>query len=346
MKALVLEETMKLSLRDIDLDENMGPDDVRIAVHTVGVCGSDVHYYEHGKIGPYVVKEPMVLGHEAAGTITEVGPRVKHLKVGDRVCMEPGIPRLNSRATLAGMYNLDPNVVFWATPPIHGCLKPSVVHPGAFTFKLPDNVSFAEGALVEPLAIGMWAATKAKIKPGDTGLILGAGPIGLMAAHSARAAGCGRVIVTDVVPEKLEMVAEMGFEVINSAREDVAAKIKSSTDGWGAEVAFDATGHPKAIDSALDALSPGGRMVLIGCPMAPVPLDIIRMQAKEITLESIFRYVNMYPKTIALLSSGALDVKSMITKTFPFEKSVEAFEYAVKRDPKSIKIQIELGGKA
>ena len=136
MKALVLKEIKKLAIMDIDIKESLGPDDVRIKIHTVGICGSDVHYYLHGRIGPFIVKEPMVLGHEASGTIIEIGKNVNNLKVGDRVCMEPGIPDLKSKATLLGMYNLDPSVRFWATPPIHGCLRETVVHPAMFTFKL------------------------------------------------------------------------------------------------------------------------------------------------------------------------------------------------------------------
>jgi len=136
MEALVLERKGELSLRDIDLPLEIGPHDVKIAIHTVGICASDVHYYEHGAIGPFVVKEPMVLGHEAAGTVVEVGAQVKHLKPGDRVCMEPGIPDPNSRASRLGIYNLDPAVRFWATPPVHGCLTSYVVHPAAYTFRI------------------------------------------------------------------------------------------------------------------------------------------------------------------------------------------------------------------
>ena len=162
MRALVLEKERSLALRDIDLPLDLGPRDVKIAVDTVGICGSDVHYYTHGRIGSFIVKSPMVLGHEAAGTIVEAGSAVKGLKVGDRVCMEPGVPDMASRASRMGLYNVDPNVTFWATPPVHGCLTAHVIHPEAFTFKLPDNVSFAEGALVEPFAIGMQAAAKAQ----------------------------------------------------------------------------------------------------------------------------------------------------------------------------------------
>ena len=158
MRALVLERAGELSLREIAIEERMGPRDVRIAVRAVGICGSDLHYYEHGAIGPYVVREPMVLGHEAAGMVVEVGAEVEGLKAGDRVCMEPGIPDPRSKAARLGMYNLDPSVRFWATPPVHGVLRPEVVHPADFTFRLPENVGYGEGAMVEPLAVGMHAA--------------------------------------------------------------------------------------------------------------------------------------------------------------------------------------------
>ena len=205
--ALVLERQHELALRDIDLPAEVGPRDVKVKIHTVGVCGSDVHYYTHGRIGPFVVEAPMVLGHEAAGTVVEVGEAVTHLKVGDRVCMEPGIPDANSRASRLGMYNVDPAVTFWATPPVHGVLTPHVVHPADYTFKLPDNVSFAEGAMVEPFAVGMQAATKAGITPGDTAIVLGAGPIGIMVAIAALAGGCARCIVADLAQPKLDIAA-------------------------------------------------------------------------------------------------------------------------------------------
>ena len=184
MKSLVLEEKMRLSLRDfpIEREETMGPRDVRIKIHSVGICGSDVHYYTHGEIGPFKIKAPMILGHEASGTVIKAGDKVTTLKVGERVCMEPGIPDPNSKATRLGMYNIDPAVRFWATPPVHGVLRSSVVHPENFTFKLPDNVSFAEAAMVEPLAVGVHGATKAQIKPGDLALVMGAGTIGLVTA--------------------------------------------------------------------------------------------------------------------------------------------------------------------
>ncbi|MEK1900459.1 MAG: alcohol dehydrogenase catalytic domain-containing protein, partial [Rhizobium sp.] len=235
VRALVLERQHELALRDIDLPLETGPGQVKIKIHTVGVCGSDVHYYTHGKIGPFIVNEPMVLGHEAAGTVVEVGAGVTHLKVGDRVCMEPGIPDPNSKASRLGMYNVDPAVAFWATPPIHGVLTPEVVHPANYTFKLPDNVSFAEGAMVEPFAVGMQAATKAKIAPGDTAVVLGAGPIGTMVAIAALAGGCARAIVADLAQPKLDIAAQyQGVIPVNIREKNLAEEVSRLTDGWGA----------------------------------------------------------------------------------------------------------------
>ena len=154
-----------------------------------------MHYYKHGRIGDYVLKKPMVLGHEGAGVVTEIGSNVKNLVVGDRVCMEPGVPDFKSRASKLGIYNLDPAVTFWATPPDHGILTPTVVHPSAFTFKVPDNVSFAEAAMVEPFAVGMQAASKAKVTPGDVAVVTGAGTIGIMVALAALAAGCSLSLI-------------------------------------------------------------------------------------------------------------------------------------------------------
>ena len=240
-KALVLERTRQLSLREIELESELKPTDVRIRIHTVGICGSDVHYYVHGRIGPFVVERPMVLGHEASGTILEVGSDVRGLAVGDRVCMEPGIPDFTSRATLLGVYNLDPKVRFWATPPIHGCLTPEVVHPAAFTFKLPDNVSFAEAAMVEPLAVGMQAAVKANIQPGDVCVVTGAGPIGILVALAALAGGASTVIVTDLVREKLDIAGRYaGIKTVNTKQASLRAVVDEVCGkDWGADVVFE-----------------------------------------------------------------------------------------------------------
>ncbi len=345
MRALVLERQRELSLRDIDLPLEVGPDDVKVKINTVGICGSDVHYYTHGKIGPFVVKAPMVLGHEAAGTVVEVGRNVKSLKPGDRVCMEPGIPDPNSRASRRGMYNVDPAVTFWATPPIHGVLTPYAIHPANYTFKLPDNVSFAEGAMVEPFAVGMQAATKAKIAPGDTAVVLGAGPIGTMVALAALAGGCARVVLADLAQPKLDIAARyQGVIPVNIRNEDLIAEVKRLTDGWGADVVFECSGSPKAWEKIAELPRPGGVIVVVGLPVEPIAFDISALTTKELRIESVFRYAHQYDRAIALIASGKVDLKPLITETFPFEKSISAFERAAEGRPADVKLQIIVDG--
>jgi D-xylulose reductase len=341
MEALVLESAQRISLRPFSLPQAVGPRDVRIRINTVGICGSDIHYYQHGRIGPFVVTEPMVLGHEAAGTVVQVGDEVTNLKAGDRVCMEPGVPDTESRASREGMYNLDPKVRFWATPPVHGCLAPFVVHPAAFTYKLPDNVSFAEGAIVEPLSIGLQAAKKAAIKPGDVAVVLGAGTIGMMCALGALAGGCSRAIVCDLVPEKLELIGNTpGVTTVDIRNTSVKDVVNRLTDGWGANVVLEASGSAKAFEGIIDLLCPGGCLVLVGMPQNPVPLDVVALQIKEARVESVFRYANIFPRAIQLIASGRIDVKPFISRTFPFAEGIKAFEEAASGKPTDVKVQI------
>lgn len=341
MPALVLERQHELKLREIDLPLETGPGEVKIKLHTVGVCGSDVHYYTHGRIGPFVVEAPMVLGHEAAGTIVEVGAGVSHLKVGDRVCMEPGVPDPQSKASRLGMYNVDPAVSFWATPPVHGVLTPYVVHPANYTFKLPDNVSFAEGAMVEPFAVGMQAASKARITPGDTAVVMGAGPIGTMVALAALAGGCSRVIITDLAQPKLDIAARyQGIIPVNIRETSLVETVAALTEGWGADVIFECSGSPRAWQGITDALRPGGTIVVVGLPVDPVLFDIASLSVKEVTITSVFRYAHQYERAIALMGSGRVDLKPLISETFAFADSVLAFDRAVEARPTDVKLQI------
>ncbi|MBQ2260531.1 MAG: NAD(P)-dependent alcohol dehydrogenase [Loktanella sp.] len=348
MKSLVLEKQHELSLRDFPAidkaEETLAPHDVRIKIHTVGICGSDVHYYTHGRIGPFIVNAPMILGHEASGTVIEVGSAVTTLKVGDRVCMEPGIPDPNSKATRLGLYNIDPAVRFWATPPVHGILRPTCVHPEAFTFKLPDNVSFAEAAMVEPLAVGVHAATKARVKPGDSAVVLGAGPIGLVTALAALAAGCARVYVTDLAQQKLDIAGSLSPAIVpvNARSENLVDIVRRDTDGWGVDVVFEATGSPRAAGTVFEPLAPGGCVVMIGGQPDPIQYDAGAAMVREARVENIFRYAHVFPRCVSMLSSGAIDVKPLITRSFDFKDSVQAFEIAASTPPADVKMQIVL----
>jgi D-xylulose reductase len=344
MKALVLEKQHVLSLRPFETDLSVGPHDVKIALHTVGICGSDVHYYEDGRIGPFVVREPMILGHEAAGTVVEVGRAVKHLAKGDRVCAEPGIPDPNSKASKLGIYNLDPAVRFWATPPVHGCLIGHVVHPAAYTYKLPDSVSFAEGAMVEPFAIGMQAAAKAKIRPGDVAVVIGAGTIGTMIALAALAGGCARVIVADLAKPKLDIAGQYpGITPLDVSRHNLAETVSRETAGWGADIVFEATGSQKVFPAMTELACPGGCIVLVGMPAAgTATVDIVGIQVKELRVESVFRYANIFDRAVEMIASGKVDLKPLVSGTFGFDDSVKAFERAAEHRPADVKLQIVL----
>jgi len=341
MRAVILEETKRIGIRPIEIDEQVGPLDVRISIHTVGICGSDVHYYQHGRIGPFVVREPMVLGHEASGTIVEVGERVSHLSVGDRVCMEPGIPDAHSRASRLGIYNLDPAVRFWATPPVHGCLRPTVVHPAAFTFKVPDGVSFAEAAMVEPLAVGLHAVNKARIRPGDIAVVIGAGPIGMVTVLSALAGGASRVVVSDVQQAKLDIAGKYDCVLpVNDANEDLPGIVGELTDGWGADVVFEASGNSRAAAGVFNLLCPSGTVVFIGMPNGAIEYDVVAASIKEARVEHVFRYAHVYDRALSLLESGRIDVRPLITDTFTFEDSIAAFNFASDMPASSVKAQI------
>jgi D-xylulose reductase len=344
MQALVLKEKNKIAIEDFRIEESLGPDDVRIGIKDVGICGSDVHYYLNGRIGDFVVEKPMILGHEASGVVLEAGSTVEHLKVGDRVCMEPGIPSMGSVSTLAGRYNLDPAVRFWATPPIHGCMRESVVHPAAFTFKLPDSVSFEEGALVEPLAIGVYSANTAAVQPGDVALVFGAGTIGIVTALAALASGCSKVLLSDVKAKKLEIVRANFSEniiCVNSAKESLEDAVFSLAPE-GADIVFEASGNPAVIGSFVRYLRPGARAVMIGMPPAPAPFDVVAAQAKEIQIMHIFRYRNMYPRTVKMISSGTLKVKPLITNFYDFKDAVKAFDFAASMPDGAIKIMVRM----
>jgi D-xylulose reductase len=343
MKALVLEAVKKLSLRDYPITETLGPQDVRIQIKACGICGSDIHYYQEGAIGDFVVKEPMILGHEAAGFIIEKGAGVSGFEIGDLVCMEPGIPNRRSSEVLQGMYNIDPDVVFWATPPIHGCLRETVVHPAQFCFKLPKGMTAAEGAMMEPLAIGIEAAKKASIRPGDTALVVGCGTIGVMCAISALAGGCSRVYISDVKQEKLEIAGSVANIIpVNTAKVNLQEFIMQETGGKGVNVIFEASGSPKVYPDFFRCAKKGAKVVLVGMMNGTVPIDVAFLQGRGISIETIFRYINCFDRAIALVNAGKIDIKRFISKTFKFDDAIAAYEYAAAGHPEVVKVMIDL----
>ncbi len=304
----------------------IGADDVLIKVRSVGICGSDLHYYREGAIGDFKVEFPFILGHEAAGIVEEVGENVTSLKKGDRVCMEPGVPCMKCEECLSGHYNLCRDVRFWATPPYDGVLSEYVAHPAAFTFKIPDNMSFTEGALVEPLAIGLHACNMGGVKLGQTVAILGAGCIGLVTLLAAKAYGATQIIVGDVLEKRLNKARELGAVAINTAEEDFAAKVMELTGGRGADVCIDCAGFSATVDSCLSSAKPAGTVIIVGLGQDRVDgFNTGIMSTKELTVKSIFRYRNLFPTAINAIAGGRIDVGTIVSHRFSFDDTINAF---------------------
>ena len=306
-------------------------DDVMIKIQSVGVCGSDLHYYTKGSIGDFVVDYPFILGHEAAGIVTEVGENVTNLKVGDRVCMEPGIPCMKCEECLTGHYNLCKHVKFWATPPYDGVLSEYVKHPAAFTFKIPDNMSFTEGALVEPLAIGLHACNTGNVKLGHTVAIVGAGCIGLVTLLAAKAYGATKIIVGDVIEKRLQKAEELGAITVNTRETDFGQKVLELTGGRGADVCIDCAGFTPTVDACLTAAKPAGTVIIVGLGADRVDgFNTSMMSVKELTVKSIFRYRNLYPTAINAIADGRIDVGTIVSHRFKFDDTIEAFATCTK----------------
>lgn len=304
----------------------LGADDVLIQVKSVGICGSDLHYYRSGAIGDFKVEFPFVLGHEAAGIVAEVGENVSTLKKGDRVCMEPGIPCMKCEECLTGHYNLCRDVRFWATPPYDGVLSEYVSHPAAFTFKIPNNMSFTEGALVEPLAIGLHACNMGGVKLGQSVAIVGAGCIGLVTLLAAKAYGATQIIVGDVLDKRLEKARALGAIAINTKEEDFAARVMELTGGRGADVCIDCAGFSATVDSCLSAAKPAGMVIIVGLGQDRVDgFNTSIMSTKELTVKSIFRYRNLFPTAINAIADGRIDVNTIVSHRFSFEDTIQAF---------------------
>lgn len=324
-KTFYMTDIEKLEVGEAPMPK-IGADDVLIKVRSVGICGSDLHYYREGAIGDFKVEFPFILGHEAAGIVEEVGENVTSLKKGDRVCMEPGVPCMKCEECLSGHYNLCRDVRFWATPPYDGVLSEYVAHPAAFTFKIPDNMSFTEGALVEPLAIGLHACNMGGVKLGQTVAILGAGCIGLVTLLAAKAYGATQIIVGDVLEKRLNKARELGAVAINTAEEDFAAKVMELTGGRGADVCIDCAGFSATVDSCLSSAKPAGTVIIVGLGQDRVDgFNTGIMSTKELTVKSIFRYRNLFPTAINAIAGGRIDVGTIVSHRFSFDDTINAF---------------------
>eukprot|EP00128_Syssomonas_multiformis_P008003 Colp12_sorted_trinity150504_noHs@19368 len=321
-----------------------GLNEVQISMRSVGICGSDVHYWTHGRIGDFVCTGPMVLGHESSGVVVAVGEGVTHLQPGDRVAIEPGVPCRLCQHCKGGRYNLCPGVRFCATPPIHGSLARVYNHAADFCYKLPDHVSFDEAALLEPLSVGIHACKRAGVTLGSKVLICGAGPIGLVCLLVAKAAGAAVVGITDLDEGRLAVAKRLGadhtFKVTRQDAKEFAANV-AATLGGQADVAIECSGAEPAIRTAIFSTASGGCVVLVGLGAAEVKMPIVDAATREVDIRGIFRYANTYPTALAMVASGKVDVKPLVTHRFTLADSVKAFEVARDMRDGAIKVIID-----
>jgi L-iditol 2-dehydrogenase len=327
--AAVMTGLNSIELQDRPMPEP-GPGQAVMRVEAVGVCGSDVAYYRHGKIGPFVVQGDFILGHEVSGQIVSVGEGVTNVRAGDRVAVEPGTPDRSCAECRAGRYHLCPNLEFLATPPYDGALLQYLLMDARCYFPIPDSMSYEDGALIEPLSVGLWGCQRASLRPGDDVLVTGAGPVGLLAAESARALGAGSVTLTDVSEYRLGVAAEHGF-----ATEQSGAPTVRTFD-----VLLECSGANGVLAAALERLQEAGRAAVIGVSKAEtVPLPLSVLNWKEITISMVNRYNNTWPLGIALVSSGRINLDGLVTHEFPLAQTAAALENT-STEPKSLKAMI------
>lgn len=338
MKTAVMTELKKIEIQERTIPVP-AENEVLVKVEYVGICGSDLHYFEFGRIGDFVVKPPFVLGHEAGGTVVEVGSNVKNLKVGDRVAMEPGKTCGHCELCKQGKYNLCKDVVFFATPPVDGVFQEYVAHEAGLCFKLPENVSTMEGALIEPLAVGMHAANQGGAHLGQTAVVTGAGCIGLVTLLSLKAKGVSKVIVVDIMEKRLNKALELGADaVINGKEEDTQARIMELTGGKGFDLGIETAGSQITASQLIRSANKGAVIVLVGySPSGEMTLPIGIALDKELTLKTVFRYRNIYPMAIEAVAAGKINIKDIVTNYFELDDIQNAMDSCVENKADIVK---------
>lgn len=336
MQASVLRRAGEIVLEDRPVPVPAA-DEVLIKVSSVGICGSDVHYFKEGRIGDFIVDSPLVLGHEAAGTIVAVGSSVDRSRIGQRVSIEPQRPSATSKQSLSGNYNLCPHMQFYATPPVDGAFAEYVIIQSHFAFAVPDSISDDAAALMEPLSVGIAAARKAKITAGSRVLVTGAGPIGIIALQVAHAFGATEVIVSDVDPGRRAQALKFGADRVLDARVDDAELRSLDVD-----VFLECSGATPAVISGLYALASAGNAVLVGMGADEIALPIPLIQNRELVVTGIFRYNNTWPTAIDLVRTGRVDLDSLVTGTFDLGQVAEAL--VASTDSNGMKTMVHPGG--
>ena len=320
-----------------------GADEVVVRMEYCGICGSDAHFYKEGRIGKKVAPMPFILGHEVSGYVTECGADVTALQPGDRVALEPGVPCGKCELCLTGKYNLCPDVHFLAAPPYDGALRKFMAFPAKMCFKLPDDMTMQEGAMLEPLAVGMHAARRGGVGLGKSVCILGSGTIGIMTLLACKAMGATEIIVSDLVGHRLESAKRLGATVTANPKEvDVTEAVLQATGGKGCDVVFETAGSPVTMSQTGRYVKSGGVIVVVGNIAQDVSYNFLEISRKEVEIRTVFRYRNIYPLAIEAVEKGYIDLKAIEPKEFPFEQADEAFQYTITHAQEVIKTLIKV----
>lgn len=340
-RSAVLNKVFDIEMKDTPLPA-MKPTDVLIKVMAVGICGSDVHYYDTGHIGDFVVKKPLILGHESSGIVVATGDEVTTVKRGDRVAIEPGVPCGHCNYCREGKYNLCPNMKFMATPPVDGDLSELIVYPQDFVFPIPDEMPYEIAALNEPFSVGVHVCQKLDVKPGTTAFISGMGAVGLLAILAFRQFGVDRIIVSDSEDLRLETAKKMGAdEIIDIRKTDSLKEIMSLTNNEGVDYVMDASGNPAAEREDLRTLKRGGKIAYVGVPTTDkIPLDIPFMTDHETQIFGIFRYANTYALGVKILAKHLDVLENLLTNYYSLDETRDALEETRTDKGGSLKVMI------
>ena len=343
MKVAIMTDVAKVELTEREIPKPAA-NEVLVRVEYVGVCGSDIHYYENGGIGPNIVKPPFVLGHEAGGTVVEVGTSVTHLKPGDRVALEPGKTCGHCEFCKTGRYNLCPEVIFFATPPVDGVFQEYVAHEADLCFKIPDNMDTMEAALIEPLSVGFHAARQGNARMGMTAVVTGAGCIGLVSMMALKAMGVTRIIAVDVMPKRLEKALELAAtDAINGKETDTVEEVLKLTGGMGPDLVIETAGSEITARKAIQFCKKGGTIVLVGYSASgEMTLPMSLALDKELTFKTVFRYRHIYPLAIEAVSSGRVNLKGIVTNIFSLDDIQNAMEQSTKNKADIVKSVIKI----
>lgn len=343
MKVAVMLDIGKMGFEERDIPTPKD-DEVLVKLEYVGICGSDLHYYESGAIGEFVVEPPFVLGHEPGGTVVEVGKNVTDLKVGDRVALEPGKTCGHCEFCKTGRYNLCPDVVFFATPPVDGVFQEYVAHEAGLCFKLPDNVSTMEGALIEPLAVGFHAARQGGAAAGQTAVVTGAGCIGLVSMMALKAMGVTKVIQVDVMDKRLDKALELGADaVVNGAKEDTVKRVLELTDGKGCDLVIETAGTEITTRQAVSMTKKGATIVLVGySKTGEIKMPVSLALDKELTFKTVFRYRHIYPMAIDAVASGRVNLKGIVTNVYGLDDIQRAMDESVHNKADIVKAVVKI----